>query len=85
MVRKELQENGVQLATPKGMMDFDSPEQRLHQDMLAAIAGYKRHKIRERTGRGIHRPRTQNPPWPRAAGSPWPRGRITPEHRLTPP
>jgi len=68
--RKELREHGVQLATPKGTMDFDSPEQRLHQDMLAAIAGYERHKIKERTSRGRARA-------VREGGRPWghlPRG-----------
>lgn len=52
IVRKELREHGVKLATPRGVLDFDSPEQRLQQDILSALASYERHKILERTLRG---------------------------------
>jgi site-specific DNA recombinase len=34
------------------MLDLDSPEQRLQQDILAALASFERHKILERTIRG---------------------------------
>lgn len=51
-VRKVLVEAGVKLATPRGLFDLESPEQRLFQDVLSALAGYERHKIRERMVRG---------------------------------
>jgi site-specific DNA recombinase len=52
IVRRDLREHGVRLATPRGMLDLDSPEQRLQQDILAALASFERHKILERTIRG---------------------------------
>ena len=52
IVRRDLREHGVRLATPRGLLDLDSPEQRLQQDILAALASFERHKILERTIRG---------------------------------
>jgi site-specific DNA recombinase len=56
IVRKELREHGVKLSTTRGLLDFDSPEQRLQQDILSALASYERHKILERTLRGRKTP-----------------------------
>lgn len=52
MVRKELRDHGIKLFTPRGEMDLESPEQRLQQDVLAALASFERHKIKERCIRG---------------------------------
>lgn len=52
MVRKHLRDAGVRLYTPRGQMDLESPEQRLFQDILSALASFERHKIKDRTVRG---------------------------------
>ena len=52
LVRKALTDAGVQLATPKGIMDFVTPEQRFQQNILSAMASFEKHKIKERTTRG---------------------------------
>ena len=52
LVRKELRDHKVRLATPRGILDFESPEARLSQDILAALASFQRHKIKRTTTRG---------------------------------
>lgn len=52
MVRKHLRDAGVRLYTPRGELDLESPEQRLFQDVLSALASFERHKIKDRTVRG---------------------------------
>lgn len=52
LVRKDLMKWGVKLATPKGVLNFDRPEDRLNQDILSALASYERHQIKDRTVRG---------------------------------
>ena len=52
LVRKDLMKWGVRLATPKGVLNFDRPEDRLNQDILSALASYERHQIKDRTVRG---------------------------------
>lgn len=52
---RHLREHGVGLWTPRGEQRADTPESRLMQGLLGAIAGYERAKIRERTHRGRQR------------------------------
>lgn len=52
LIRRELRQHKVKLATPQGVYDSENPQQRLMQDILAAVAGYERAMILERTVRG---------------------------------
>ena len=69
LIRKVLRDNGAMLATHKGTMPDETPEEKLMLDMLSSIASYERSKIKERTLRGRKdgvlrkgvRPLTQTP------------------------
>jgi|GEM_PF-3869117 len=55
VVRRNLRDHAVKLATPAGVLDGDSPTQRLLQDVLSGIATFERSMITERTTRGRDR------------------------------